>query len=53
MRGGAAYNLAVDAPSMVGESTKMLIPHSLQQQAGLHPEWKLVEGGTPSAWMPK
>ena len=53
MRGGAAYNLAVDAPSMVGESTKMLIPPSLQAQAGLHPEWKLVEGGTPSAWMPK
>ena len=53
MRGGAAYNLAVDAPSMVGESTKMLIPPSLQAQAGLHPEWKLVEGGSPSAYMPK
>lgn len=53
MRGGAAINFAADSPSMVGESTKMLIPPSLQAQAGLHPEWKLVEGGTPSAYMPK
>ena len=50
MRGG--YNLAVDAPSMVSDKT-MLLPPNLQAQAGLHPEWKLVEGGTPSVWMPK
>ena len=51
MRGGAAYNLAVDSPSMVGESTKMLIPPSLQAQAGLHPEWK--DAMNPEAWTPK
>ena len=49
--GGASYNLAVDAPMVVPESYKMLIPDSLRQQAGLHPEW--ADAANPSSMMPK
>lgn len=49
--GGAGHNLAVDAPMNVPESYKMLIPDSLRQQAGLHPEW--ADAANPSSMMPK
>ena len=52
MRGGAAINFGVDGQSPVSGST-MLIPDSLRNQAGLHSDWNVVQGGTPSAWMPK
>jgi len=41
MRGGSAADMG--HPMDVAEETKMLIPSSLQQQAGLNPEWKLAE----------
>jgi len=49
--GGAGYNLAVDAPMVVPESYKQLIPDSLRQQAGLHPEW--ADAANPSSMTPK
>jgi hypothetical protein len=41
MRGGSAADMG--HPMDVAEETKMLIPPSLQQQAGLNPEWSLIE----------
>ena len=49
--GGSGYNFAVDAPMLVPESYKMLIPSSLSQQAGLHKEW--ADAANPSSMMPK
>lgn len=49
--GGGGYNLTVDTPMKVGESSQMLIPTSLRAQAGLNPEWKLAEN--PMAFAPK
>jgi len=49
--GGAGYNFAVDGPMLVPESSKMLIPSSLSQQAGLHKEW--ADAANPSSMMPK
>jgi hypothetical protein len=49
--GGAGTNFAIDAPMNVPESSKMLIPDSLRQQAGLHPEW--ADAANPSSMMPK
>jgi len=49
--GGAGSNFAVDAPMNVPESYKQLIPDSLRQQAGLHPEW--ADAANPSSMMPK
>ena len=51
MYGGAGSNFAVDAPMNVPESYKQLIPDSLRQQAGLHPEW--ADAANPSSMMPK
>lgn len=48
-RGGSAAEMSM--PMDVAESTKMLIPPSLQAQAGLNPEWKLAEN--PMAFAPK
>jgi hypothetical protein len=43
-RGGSRADLSM--PMDVAESSKMLIPPQLQQQAGLNPEWKLAENPT-------
>jgi len=51
MRGGAGINLAADSPMMVPESSKMLIPNSMLQQAGLHKEW--ADAANPNAFTPK
>jgi len=51
MYGGAGSNFAVDAPMLVPESYKQLIPESLRQQAGLHQEW--ADAANPSSMMPK
>jgi len=51
MYGGAGSNFAVDAPMNVPESYKQLIPDSLRQQAGLHPEW--ADAAKPSSMTPK
>jgi hypothetical protein len=51
MYGGAAYNLVADSPMLVPESSKMLIPPSMVQQAGLHREW--ADAANPSSMMPK
>lgn len=48
MRGGSAADMG--HPMDVSEETKMLIPPSLQQQAGLNPEWKLAEN--PNSFAP-
>jgi hypothetical protein len=48
MRGGSAADMG--HPMDVAEETKMLIPPSLQQQAGLNPEWKLAEN--PNSFAP-
>ena len=48
MRGGSAADMG--HPMDVSEETKMLIPSSLQQQAGLNPEWKLAEN--PNSFAP-
>jgi hypothetical protein len=40
-RGGSRQDLSM--PMDVEESSKMLIPPQLQEQAGLNPEWKLAE----------
>ena len=40
-RGGSRQDLSM--PMDVAESSKMLIPPQLQEQAGLNPEWKLAE----------
>jgi hypothetical protein len=48
MRGGSAADMS--HPMDVAEETKMLIPPSLQQQAGLNPEWKLAEN--PNSFAP-
>lgn len=50
-RGGAAINMAVDSAMMVPESSKMLIPSSMVQQAGLHREWADV--ANPNYMTPK
>jgi hypothetical protein len=49
--GGGGYNSDVDAPLPYGDVSKMLIPPSLQQQAGLHREWTDAEN--PMAFAPK
>lgn len=49
MKGGSAAEMRYPMP--VGDETKMLIPASLQEQAGLNPEWKLAEN--PLAFNPK
>jgi len=49
-RGGAGINMAVDSPMMVPESSKMLIPSSMVQQAGLHREWS--DAANPRSMMP-
>ena len=49
--GGGGYNLAVDAPMTVQESSKMLIPDNLLRQAGLHPEW--ADAARPNSMTPK
>ncbi len=46
--GGSAAEMAL--PMDVAESVKMLIPPSLQSQAGLNPEWKLAEN--PASFAP-
>jgi hypothetical protein len=51
MYGGAGYNLTVDSPMLVPDSSKMLIPSSMVQQAGLHREW--ADAANPSSMMPK
>ncbi len=48
-RGGAYAEMRFPMP--VGDETKMLIPPSLQMQAGLNPEWKLAEN--PLSFAPK
>jgi len=50
MYGGAAVNMAVDSAMMVPESSKMLIPSSMVQQAGLHREW--ADAANPKSMMP-
>lgn len=47
-RGGSAAEMSL--PMDVAESSKMLIPSSLQAQAGLNPEWKLAEN--PASFAP-
>jgi len=49
-RGGAGINMAVDSAMMVPESSKMLIPSSMVQQAGLHREW--ADAANPRSMMP-
>jgi hypothetical protein len=41
LKGGAASEMRFPMP--VADETKMLIPASLQEQAGLNPEWRLAE----------
>jgi hypothetical protein len=49
MYGGSRTEMSM--PMDVAESSKMLIPPSLQAQAGLNPEWKLAEN--PMAFAPQ
>jgi hypothetical protein len=49
MRGGAYAEMRFPMP--VADETKMLIPPSLQMQAGLNPEWRLAE--SPLSFAPK
>jgi hypothetical protein len=48
-KGGAYAEMRYPMP--VGDESKMLIPSSLQAQAGLNPEWKLAEN--PMSFAPK
>jgi hypothetical protein len=50
MRGGSYAEMRFPMP--VGEETKMLIPASLQAQAGLNPEWDLY-AKNPNQFNPK
>jgi hypothetical protein len=50
MRGGAGINMAVDSAMLVPDSSKMLIPSSMVQQAGLHREW--ADAANPRSMMP-
>ena len=40
---GGAFSGGLNNPMPVADEGKMLIPSSLQQQAGLNPEWRLAE----------